>query len=435
MLDIIIPAVLRMIENYLNVFMVLTLLKKDVKFVKILSASIIVFVLYEIFNGIIPYNFKYIVPFIIVIPTVSLFFRLNIAKVFVAHLFTNIIIGLIDIIISFLLFYYLDVDSIEQITNYTVFYYMGYILMYTAIFLVIKIIKLINYSFRFSTESKPIDMGLVFNYIFTFLLIFPNAFILLAYLENRPLSINNVILSLVSMIAMFVLSILNSQKRYNLLISQQEIEFQKSYNATLKSLVDGLRTFKHDYNNTLATLYGYVQLEDIKSLKRVFKEVLEESKTLTTLDKLNPDLIKNPSIYGLITSEYQKCEKNNVTMNIEIFADLDNAEIKTFDLTRMLGIFLDNAIEAASGSGERRVNILISEKDNKIIIEISNTFSDKALSTDKIFDKGVSSKWQNRGLGLYKVKEIVKRYSTVILDTCIDDEMFLQRFIIQKQIS
>ena len=101
----------------------------------------------------------------------------------------------------------------------------------------------------------------------------------------------------------------------------------------------------------------------------------------------------------------------------------------------MLGIFLDNAIEAASGSGERRVNILISEKDNKIIIEISNTFSDKALSTDKIFDKGVSSKGQNRGLGLYKVKEIVKRYSTVTLDTCIDDEMFLQRLTIQKQIS
>jgi hypothetical protein len=62
------------------------------------------------------------------------------------------------------------------------------------------------------------------------------------------------------------------------------------------------------------------------ALKKVFKEVLEESKALTTLDKLNPDLIKSPSLYGLITSKYQKCEKSNVTMNIEIFADLDNIQ-------------------------------------------------------------------------------------------------------------
>jgi two-component system sensor histidine kinase AgrC len=427
----IVSFIMRIVENYLHLLLILALLKKEVRFRNVVISSIMIATLYEGLFNIIPYNFKYIIPFTLLIP-LSLIFKINVFKVLVVILFSNIIVGLIDIVITFAFIYYLQVDSLEEITNSTMFYYSGFILFFIAVLLVEKIIKLINYSIKISDEAKTIDIGIVFNYMFTFLLIFPNAFILVAYIENKPLSINNVIISLVSMVAMFILSVLNSQKRYNLILSQQEIEYQRNYNATLKSLVDGLRTFKHDYNNTLSTLYGYVQLEDMKSLKRVFKEVLDESKTLTTLDKLNPDLIKNPSIYGLMTTKYQQCEKNNVNMNIEIFSDLEELQIKTFDLTRILGIFLDNAIEAASGSKERKINILITEKNDNTIIEISNTYSDKAISVEKIYEKGESSKGKDRGLGLYKVKEIIKRSSGVQLKTVVDDEKFLQRLIIQK---
>lgn len=421
------------IENYINLSFLFSLLKKEVKIGNLIITTILVTILYEILLKVIPQNLRYFIPLTIVMPFV-LIYRLNVVKTLIAVIISNMIVGLMDIVITFSLFYYLGVESVEQITNYRAFYYMGYILLYTASICMIRIIKLVNRSTALSNDSKELDLGIVFNYIFTLLLIFPNAFILLAYIENKPLSINNVIISVVSMIAMFILSVLNSQKRYSLIISQQEVEFQKNYNASLKSLVDGLRTFKHDYSNTLATLYGYVQLEDIKSLKEVLKEVIEDSKTLTTLDKLNPDLIKNPSIYGLITAKYQKCEKCNVSFNIELFAELENLEIRTFDLTRILGIFLDNAIEAASGSRGKKVNLLIKEKGNEIILEISNDFSDKEISTDTIFNKGSSSKGKNRGLGLYKAKEIIKRYSTVSLETFIANEVFVQRLSIQKSI-
>lgn len=421
------------IENYINLSFLFSLLKKEVKIGNLIITTILVTIFYEILLKVVPQNLRYFIPLTLVMPFV-LIYRLNVIKTLIAVIVSNMIVGLMDIVITFALFYYLGVESVEQITNYTAFYYMGYILLYTLSICLIRIIKLVNNSMVLSNDSKELDLGIVFNYIFTLLLIFPNAFILLGYLENRPLSMNNVIISVVSMIAMFILSVLNSQKRYSLIISQQEVEFQKNYNASLKSLVDGLRTFKHDYNNTLATLYGYAQLEDIKSLKEVLKEIIEDSKVLTTLDKLNPDLIKNPSIYGLITSKYQRCEECNVTFNIEIFTELEDLEIRIFDLTRMLGIFLDNAIEAASGSRTKKVNLLIREKGNEVILEISNTFSDKAISTDIIFNKGISSKGNNRGLGLYKVKDIVKRYSTVSLETFIADEVFVQRLSVQKSI-
>lgn len=429
----ILPFLLRLIENFINLQLVFALSKKEVKFTQLSITTILVSVLYEILLTIIPDNFRYIIPLFIVLP-IAYIFKIKVLRVLLSVLFTNIIIGLIDIVITFALFYYLGVESVEQITNYTAFYYMGFVLLYTSTIIVARLIKYFNYPIRLSDESKQLDLGIVFNYVFALLLIFPNAFILLAYLENKSLTINNIAFTVMSMIAMFVISILYSQNRYNSLLYQQEIEYQRNYNMTLKTLLEGLREFRHDYKNTLATLYGYVQLGDIKSMERVFKEVLDESKSFTTLDKLNPNLIKSPSLYGLLTSKYQKCDQNNVKMDIEIFAELENMEIKTFDLSRMLGIFLDNSIEAASTSEGKKVNFVISESNNKIIFKISNSFEGDVENIDRIFDKGISSKGKNRGLGLYKVKDIINRYKDISLDTYVENRMFTQELAIPKSI-
>jgi len=72
------------------------------------------------------------------------------------------------------------------------------------------------------------------------------------------------------------------------------------------------------------------------------------------------------------------------------------------------------------------------EKNNKITIEISNSFSDTGLKIDDISKKGVSSKGENRGLGLYKVKDILSRYPKIKHETTVSNGMFLQRLIIDK---
>ena len=231
---------------------------------------------------------------------------------------------------------------------------------------------------------------------------------------------------------MVVLSIFNSQKRYNLIISEKNLEYEKNHNVILQSLVDGLRTFKHDYNNTLSTLYGYVQLGDMESLKRMFKEILEESRQISTLDKLNPNIIKDPNIFGILIAKYQECIKKNITMNLEVFTELENIDIKIYDLTRILGIFLDNAIEASAGSENKRINLLISEEKGKIVIEITNTYTDKGLTVEKMYEKGVSSKGESRGLGLYKAKEIIDKNPGIELKTTKDKDVFMQKLLIQK---
>ena len=116
---------------------------------------------------------------------------------------------------------------------------------------------------------------------------------------------------------------------------------------------------------------------------------MDESKSISTLDKLNPNLIKNPTIFGLITAKYQVCLKKNIKMNFEILGTLENLDINEFELSRILGIFLDNAIEAASGSKEKKINFLISEYKTKTSIELSNSYSSENLEISEIFSRAM----------------------------------------------
>ena len=164
----------------------------------------------------------------------------------------------------------------------------------------------------------------------------------------------------------------------------------------------------------------------------MFEQVLDETKAITTLDKLNPNTIKDPGLFGILSGKYQKAKENNLKMEVEIFGDIEGIDIEIFDLTRILGILLDNAIEAANKSRKRRVTFTLTEMKNEVSFEITNTFIEKNIDLNKIKEKDVSSKGKNRGLGLYKVEEIVNKYSSVRNITQVEGDTFVQVLTISK---
>lgn len=424
--------IIRTLEFLAHIFLLTSVMNKKISKRDYILTTLLILSLYQISTIIVPEQFKFIMVYIIVVLSLKLITKINIYQIMIGYLITTVIIVLIDMVSRVVFLYLLDVDKMKNIEE--IEYYFGIMLVNILIFIAGLSIKYFKMTFT-NIEGNLKDIGIAFNSLVTLLFIFPTLSIIYSYIENKPLSIQSIIITIISMFAILVLSIFNSQKRYNLIVSERNLEYEKNHNMILQSLVDSLRTFKHDYNNTLSTLYGYVQLNDIDSLKRVFKEILEESRQISSLDKLNPNLIKDPNIFGILTAKYQECLKKNIMMNIDIYAEIDNVAIKMYDLTRVLGIFLDNAIEAAAGSKGRKINLIIDEKNNEITIEVSNTYKDDSIeSIERIFEKGISSKGKNRGLGLYKVKEIIKKNPRVELKTTKSNEMFMQKLIIQKHL-
>ena len=99
-----------------------------------------------------------------------------------------------------------------------------------------------------------------------------------------------------------------------------------------------------------------------------------------------------------------------------------------YDFSRMLGILLDNSLEASKDSDEKQVKILFrdSQRNNTQIITIENSYSNKDVDTSSIFEKGKTSKENHSGMGLWEVKQILKRNNNVNLITTKDKINFKQ---------
>ena len=421
---------LRFLEFFVLFNFASLLIGKKISLLKIFSSSIICTCFYEILRGIFPQYIQAILAVGLGIISFKMLTNEKILKLLFVWLRFLVLVAIIDFVITFAFIKIFNIMSINQIA-----YQAQYGLIARGIY--IFSLTVIYFIFRFVKKDKDIidnvsKSSVVDNAIVTFVLLIPNLLMLIYYYFSQELPLILVVVNIGAIILMFIVSNMNTKRNIKLLQAEEELLTEKTYNKTLEALVDGLRTFKHDYNNTLQTIYGYILTDDMPELKNFFNQILNESREITALDKLKPELFKNPSLFGLVTAKFEYARKSDVTMNLEIYGDLDNLDIKTYDFTRMLGIFLDNAIEASAGSEKKVVNLYVAERNNKVTIEISNSFSDTGLKVEELSKKGVSSKGDNRGLGLYKVKEILKKYPRVKLETNSSNGMFLQRLVIHK---
>ena len=116
---------------------------------------------------------------------------------------------------------------------------------------------------------------------------------------------------------------------------------------------------------------------------------------------------------------------------IDIMEDIKRIDMDIVDLCRIVGILIDNAIEAALISTNRSLKVALVNKNSSTIIAIINSCPDNTPPIYKLFQKGFSTKGQNRGLGLSNLKELISHYNNISLDTIIENGEFIQNLEIE----
>ena len=167
----------------------------------------------------------------------------------------------------------------------------------------------------------------------------------------------------------------------------------------------------------------------MEGLKKYYFELEDDSQRVNNLYILNPEVVNNNGIYNLITQKYSKAEEKDIKVNITFLLDLSTLNMKIYEFARILGILLDNAIEASAESDEKIINITFRNdiKNSAQIVTIENSYKDKNVNTEEIFQKGITGKEDHQGLGLWKVKKIVDKNSNVYLFTSKNDKFFSQQ--------
>ena len=134
------------------------------------------------------------------------------------------------------------------------------------------------------------------------------------------------------------LFIVNKSKKIKSL--EQDLEQSKSYNKTLTNLNDSIRGFKHDFANILTAIGGYIQADDMEGLRKYYAGLCKDCTKLNSLYLLSPDVINEPAIYSLVCNKYYLAQELGITINIEVFMNLKELNIKIYDFTRILRYFI-----------------------------------------------------------------------------------------------
>lgn len=236
--------------------------------------------------------------------------------------------------------------------------------------------------------------------------------------------INIILLLFVLLISVY--SIIITKKLHS---KNCELKKSQNYNHIISSSYDNIRSFKHDFTNILLTIGGFINSNDLENLKKYYNSLYKECQETNNVALLNPEVINNTGIYNLLLSKYEKAKESNVKINLESFFDFEKLSMPIYDFSRILGILVDNAIEASEKSDKKQVNIFfrVSYINKTQIIIIENTFDNKKIDISKIFEKGISSKENHSGIGLWKVNKILKQYKNIKLTTNIKNDFFRQQ--------
>lgn len=268
---------------------------------------------------------------------------------------------------------------------------------------------------------------LIIDILIGIITIIVQSYIASTYIEILPGFI--VFLSVTTLLTYFIFNIYVLLRTNKLEITTRELEQSRQYNKTLEILHDNIRGFKHDFSNIMTTIGGYVQTGDLEKLRNYYNGLQADCNKINNLNILSPSVINEPAIYSLLTNKYHLAEGKGITVNLEIFIDLRELRIKVYEFTRILGILMDNAIEAAKECDKKIINVAI-RKDfhsERQLLIIENTYMNKDVDTEKIYEKGYSSKEHNTGIGLWEVREILKKNENLNLFTSKNEEFFSQQ--------
>lgn len=225
------------------------------------------------------------------------------------------------------------------------------------------------------------------------------------------------------------------QKRQQMEEEKQQYKNIQEYSTQIERMYTNLREFKHDYVNILTALSGYLEEEDYEGLRMYFNEhILPSSEKLNKEDyRLNQLAnIKDLALKGLISSKLIYAHEMQIDVFIDIMDVIEDINMNTIDLSRVMGIFLDNAIEAALETKEPEIKFNIVKHNGCVAIILMNNFVNYNIPIGKLEQENFSTKGENRGVGLFNVRKILAGYENVYKTTEISNGYFIQKLEIME---
>lgn len=323
-----------------------------------------------------------------------------------------------------------NANSLRETTPFIIFEICLLIVMVILTIYLFKIVKKHLFNSELFKNRK-------FRNLFSIQLMINSIVLLIFFQVHRILNSPSIFLLIFMMI--YLLLILAST---TILIIYSEIILRKTKIEYLESRLEAttqyltsvseknkeLRVIKHDIKNALLTIMVLTQQQNDSGTYEYVKNVLDDINSQKVNDRLllldDFQKIQNKVVRGVFIAKISEANQKDLSINFESNV-IPSYQKNVEKLVKILGILLDNAIEAAQDSANKSLDIVLFNKNNVTKFLIKNSVKkNNNKNLEKIFDYGSSTKGENRGIGLFTVKKIIENFENFKYDVIVSSDSF-----------
>ncbi len=200
-------------------------------------------------------------------------------------------------------------------------------------------------------------------------------------------------------------------------IEQQEAMLRDAI-AGLGELNNRLTAHRHDFLNHLQVIYSLCEMGDTKDavayIERCYGALRQVTRSIKTA---------KPAINALLQAKAGVAEQKGIAFAVEMHSSWARLPMPDWEMCRVLGNLLDNAMDALCDTKEPAIHVRILEDLRTFGFEVENNGPMVPIALrSRIFEQGVTTKASGQGQGLYIVRSLMRGQGGEIVLTSTPDK-------------
>lgn len=325
--------------------------------------------------------------------------NLKLINIIVISFLINLIVGIITTPV-------LSLNLFNEINNFGLVF-IKFLLELLITIISVKFLKKMNIDESFTTTFLLVYLFLIIYLFMSFIQHFS------AYIPLISGILLFILIQLIIVTFILVLDRKSQNKKYNEKIIKDQLDNLRVYTEHLDIEQKKVRKFKHDYKNIITSLDSIAHMENNQRLLDSLSELTDYSNEYfnSSFMSLFKDLeyVSNPYIKSLLISKLRLIQAKDINIHFECKYDINNVNIGIFDLIRLIGIAIDNAIEETENQPDGKIQIIMINESTQLTFNVNNTIKNNS-DLSKITAEGFTTKEKHSGLGLVNVTEIKRKY-------------------------
>lgn len=222
----------------------------------------------------------------------------------------------------------------------------------------------------------------------------------------------------------------------------QDIRYidQLRHNETLEkqqaishSLLKNLRYFRHNMINMLYGLEGVILKGDTRELQAYYQDMAHRCALVNNENILALERVNDPAVSAVLLRAVDRAREKEIPFSLYVQQGIGVARgLRSSDTCQILGVLLDNALEAADQSAEPSVRVEMRTVDGMLEILVCNTYAGR-VDPALLSQGGHSTKEGHMGQGLASCYDILSRKKGAFLNFDVSGQYVRAQLLIRMK--